>query len=275
MKTLEGMVMKKLLSVVLIIMMCATLSVGCSSGTTTTPPSTTTAEPVALNVFAAASLTEALNEIAALYKVKNPDVSLVFNFDSSGKLQTQIENGAEADLFLSAATRQMTALADGGYVDEATQKDLLLNRVVLIVPGDSENGITSYEDVATDKVSLIALGNADVPCGQYAEEIFKSLGEWDAIQTKISFGGNVKEILSQVENGSVDAGVVYSTDVATATGDIKIAADAPEGSHAPVIYPAAVLKGAKDTEAAKAFLDYLSASEAVAVFEKIGFTMVK
>jgi molybdate transport system substrate-binding protein len=257
--------MKKLLSVVLAAALCATVLAVCRKKQ----------EPVTLNVFAAASLTESLNEIAALYKTKNPAITLSFNYDSSGKLQTQIENGAEADLFISAAVKQMNTLVDGGFVDTATKKDLLLNRVVLIVPGNSGKGIVSYNDVSTDKVSLIALGNSAVPCGQYAEEIFKSLGIWDAIQSKISFGDNVKEILSQVESASVDAGVVYSTDVATAKGDVKIAADAPAGSHAPVVYPAAVLKNTKDNNAAKAFLAYLSAPEAVAVFEKIGFIMAK
>jgi len=257
--------MRKLFSIVLIALLYATVSAGCSKKQ----------EPVMLNVFAAASLTESLNEITALYKTKNPAVTLSFNYDSSGKLQTQIENGAEADIFISAAVKQMNTLADGGFVDTATKKDLLLNRVVLIVPGNSNKDIISYNDVSTDKISLIALGNSAVPCGQYAEEIFKSLGIWEAIQSKISFGGNVKEILSQVESASVDAGVVYSTDAATAKGDVKIAADAPAGSHAPVVYPAAVLKGAKDAKAAKAFLDYLSTPEAVGVFEKIGFSMAK
>lgn len=231
-------------------------------------------EPVTLNVFAAASLTESLNEIAELYMAEYSDVSLVFNFDSSGTLQTQIENGAEADLFISAATKQMTALVEGEFIDVSTQKDLLMNKVVLIVPGDSQKNILSYEDVLTDKVQLIALGNADVPCGQYAEEIFTSLDAWDLVQKKASFGSNVKEILSQVESASVDAGVVYSTDVATADGDVKIVAEAPEGSHRPVVYPAAVLTDTVDAKAARAFLDYLNSPEAVKIFEKIGFTMV-
>ena len=256
--------MKRRVLIILSALLCAAALAGCKKR-----------EPVTLNVFAAASLTESLNEIAALYKAKNPAVTLSFNYDSSGKLQTQIESGAEADLFISAAVKQMNTLADGGFVDTATRKDLLINKVVLIVPGNSGKGIVSYNDVSTDKVSLVALGNSAVPCGQYAEEIFRSLGVWDAIQSKISYGGNVKEILSQVESGSVDAGVVYSTDIATAKGDVKIAADAPVGSHSPVVYPAAVLKGAKDAQAAKAFLAYLSAPEAVAVFEKIGFTMAK
>ena len=260
----KGNFMKRVFLAVSIVMLCAAALAGCKKR-----------EAVTLNVFAAASLTEALNEIAALYKAKNPDVTISFNYDSSGKLQTQIENGAEADLFISAAVKQMNTLADGGYVDTATKKDLLLNKIVLVVPGNSKKGITSFSDIATDKVSLFALGNAATPAGQYAEEIFKSLGIWEAIQPKISFGTNVKEVLSQVETASVDAGMVYSTDVATAKGDVKIAADAPTGSHAPIVYPAAVLKGAKDAKAAKAFLDYLSRPEAVAVFEKIGFGMVK
>jgi len=257
--------MKKIISVVLVAMLCVALLAACHKKQ----------EPVTLNVFAAASLTESLNEIAALYKAKEPDVTLSFNFDSSGKLQTQIENRAEADLFLSAGVKQMDALVKGGFVDTDTKKDLLINKVVLIVPGNSKKDIVSYNDVATSKVSLISLGNSSVPCGQYAEEIFKSLGIWDAIQSKISFGENVKEILSQVESGSVDAGVVYSTDVATAVGDVKIVAASPEGSHSPVVYPAAVLKGAKDAKAAKTFLAFLSSPQAVAVFEKIGFTVKK
>jgi len=256
--------MKKLFSVILIAALCV-MSLAARGKQ----------EAVTLNVFAAASLTEALNEIAGMYKAKNPDVTLSFNFDSSGKLQTQIENGAEADLFLSAGVKQMDALVKGGFVDTDTKKDLLINKVVLIVPGNSKKGIASYNDVATNKVSLISLGNSSVPCGQYAEEIFKFLGIWDAIKPKISFGENVKEILSQVESGSVDAGVVYSTDVATAVGDVKIVAAPPEGSHSPIVYPAAVLKGAKDAKAAKAFLAFLSSPQAVAVFEKIGFTVAK
>ena len=256
--------MRRVIFVVLAVLLCAVTPEGCKKQ-----------EPVTLNVFAAASLTEALNEISALYKAKNPAVTLSFNYDSSGKPQTQIENGAEADIFISAGVKQMNTLVDGGFVDTSTKKDLLLNKIVLIVPGNSNKGITSFSDIATDKVSLFALGNASTPAGQYAEEIFTFLGIWTAIQPKISFGTNVKEVLSQVETASVDAGMVYSTDVATSKGDIKIAAETPKGSHSPIIYPAAVLKGAKDAKTAKAFLDYLSAPSAVAVFEKIGFVMVK
>lgn len=232
-----------------------------------------TAEDVNLTVFAAASMTEALEEIAELYQELTPNVKFNFNFDSSGNLQTQIENEAEADLFISAAQKQMDEIEDE-YIESSTRKDLLTNKVVLIVPQDSEIGLTSFEDCLTGKVSLIALGNSDVPVGQYSEEIFANLAGWDTIQSKASFGSSVKEVLSQVESGSVDCGVVYSTDAATSSS-VEVVASAPEDSHTPVVYPAAVLKNSGYSDEAKAFLDYLSSDEAVAVFEKIGFEVVK
>jgi len=230
-------------------------------------------EKYSLNVFAAASLTEALNEIATLYKAAAPEATLTFNFDSSGKLQTQIENGAEADLFLSAGQKQMDAIA-ATYIDSTTRKDLLVNQVVLIVPKNSKKNIKSFEDCLGDKVSLIAIGNSSVPVGQYTEEIFKSLNGWDKITAKASLGTNVKEVLSQVESGSVDAGIVYATDAATAK-NVKVVAEAPKGSHKPAIYPVAVLKKSAQPKEAKAFLDYLSTPKATAVFKKIGFEVVK
>jgi len=258
-----------LLSTLVVAAVCATLFVAAGTG-----KSATTAKPVTLNVFAAASLTEALTEIATLYKASAPAVTLSFNFDSSGKLQTQIENGAEADLFLSAGQKQMDAIA-AEYIDPATRKDLLVNKIVLIVPSNSKAGIKSFADCMTDKVKLIALGNSSVPVGQYSEEIFKSLNGWEKVSAKASLGTNVKEVLSQVESGSVDCGVVYATDAATSKGGIKIAANAPEGSHKPAVYPAAVLKKSANAEASKAFLNFLNSPEAKAVFEKIGFEVVK
>jgi len=229
----------------------------------------TFANAASLTIFAAASLTEALNEIATLYKAS----TLTFNFESSGTLQKQIENGAEADLFISAGQKQMDAIAET-YIDAATRKDLLVNKVVLIVPKNSKKNLKSFEDCLTDKVSLLAIGNSSVPVGQYAEEIFKSMNGWEKITAKASLGTNVKEVLSQVENASVDAGVVYATDAATAK-NVKIVAWAPAKSHKPAIYPAAVLKNSKQAQEAKAFLDFLSSPKAVAVFKKIGFEMVK
>ncbi len=267
--------MKKTVSLFLSL---ALLLGGCTALAEATPAATE------LVVFAAASMTESLTQIAELYKAVAPDVTLVFNFDSSGTLQTQIEEGAQADVFISAGQKQMNELdlAAGNeknpkgqdYVLEGTRFDVLTNTVVLIVPEGSDKGIASFDDVATDKVSLIALGNSDVPVGQYAQEIFTYLGVWDKMnaQSKITFGTNVKEVLSQVEAAAVDCGVVYISDAATGTG-IKVAATAPDGSHKPVNYPAAVLKASTNADAAKAFLTYLQGEEATKVFTDIGFAV--
>ncbi len=227
-----------------------------------------------MKIFAAISLAKVLNEIATLYKAVAPDITLSFEFASSGKLKTRIENGTDADLFLSAGQKQMDALA-GKFINDATRKNLLINKVVLIVPQNSTKSISSFEDVLTDKVSLVALGNASAPIGQYSEEIFTFLKGWDIVSKKAFLASNSKKVLAQVESLTVvDCGVVYATDVAAAK-NVKVAAFAPEGSHKPVVYPAAVLTGSKNPTEAQAFLDFLSSPKAVAVFEKIGFQVVK
>jgi len=226
-----------------------------------------------LAIFAAASLTEVMNDIAKLYKVSVPEATLFFNFESAGTQQKQIENGAEADLFIPAAQQPMDAIAKA-HIYPATRKNLLANKLVLIVPKNSKKGIKSFEDCFGDKVSKIAIGNYSVPAGQYAQEIFKSLDGWKKISAKASLGANVKEVLLQVESANVDAGVVYATDATTAK-NVKVAAKAPAGSHKPVIYPAAVLKKSKHTLEAKKFLNFLSSPKAVAVFKKIGFEIAK
>jgi len=235
-----------------------------------------------LVVFGAASMTEALTQIGTMYEELHPDITLVFNFDSSGTLQTQIEEGAEADVFVSAGQKQMNALdvtADAeknpngqDFIITDTRFDLLTNTIVLIVPEGSDKGITSFEDAATDKVDLIAMGNSDVPVGQYAQDVYEYLGLWDQLNAegKITFGTNVKEVLAQVEAAAVDCGVVYISDAATGTG-ITVVATAPEGSHKPVNYPAAVLKGTKHEQEARDFLEYLKGDECAKVFTDIGF----
>ncbi|MDR0330255.1 MAG: molybdate ABC transporter substrate-binding protein [Chitinispirillales bacterium] len=265
--------MKKLLYVLSAAVLCTALLAGCDKGKGQDQGQAQSKPEVSLTVFAAASLTEALNEIAGLYKSAAPEVTLNFNFESSGTLQTQIENGADADLFISAGQKQMDALA-GKFINDETRKNVLINKVVLIVPENSAKGISSFEDVLTDKVKLVALGNPSVPVGQYSEEIFTFLKSWDKVSKKASLGSNVKEVLSQVESGSVDCGVVYSTDAATAKS-VKVAASAPEGSHKPVVYPAAVVKESKNADAALAYLGFLGSPDAAAVFTKIGFEVVK
>lgn len=243
------------------------------------------AEPVELTVFAAASMTETLSEIAELYKAEAPNVSIVYNFDSSGTLKTQIQEGAVCDLFLSAGQKQMDQLdaaADASvntegldFVLSDSRLDLLENKVVLIVPEGAENGITSFEDAGTDKVSRIALGGADVPVGQYAQEIYEYLGLWEDMNAagKITFGTNVKEVVSQVEAAAVDCGVVYKTDVAAAKG-VEVVAEAPDGSCSPAIYPVAVLKTSEHQAEAQAFLDFLQTDACTAIFEKAGFDVL-
>jgi molybdate transport system substrate-binding protein len=225
-----------------------------------------------LTIFAASALTEALTEIAELYKAAAPEITLAFNFDASGKLQTQIESGVKADLFLSAGQAQMNALVDE-YIDTSTHRNFLVNKVVLVAPKDSEKGIASFQDCLTGKVSQIALGKHGVAAGQYAEEIFRRLGGWNEVLPKAVFGGNVKEVLALVEDKKADCGVVFSTD-ATASTAVKVAAPAPVGSHQPAVYPAAVLKRSENAAAATAFLNFLGSPEALAVFERIGFKTI-
>ena len=268
--------MKKLLT--LSLALALTLSLAACGGKAQAPET----GPVELVVFAAASMNETLNQIADDYKAVAPNVKLTFNFDSSGTLKTQIEEGADCDLFISAAQKQMNqldaaadpAVNDKGldFVLQGTRVDLLENKVVLVVPQGNPAGVTSFDDVATDKVKLIALGNADVPVGQYSEEIFTAMGVWDDLNAgqKITFGTNVKEVTSQVAAAAVDCGVIYATDANSA--GLEIVAAAPEGTHKPVVYPAAVLNTTKHEDAAKAFLDYLQGDDATAVFESVGFS---
>lgn len=272
--------MKRFIGLAIAAVMAFTAA-GCSAQESA--ETTEQADKTEIVVFAAASMTDTMNEIAEMYKAVEPDVNIVYNFDSSGTLKTQIQEGADCDIFISAAQKQMNQLdINGGdentegldFVDTDTRFDLVSNSVVLITPVGNPAGVESFEDLASDKVSLIALGNSDVPVGQYSEEIFNYMGIWDQLnsESKITFGSNVREVLAQVEEGAVDCGVVYSTDAAT-TDKVEIAAAAPEGSHQDVTYPAAVLKTSKNPEAAKAFIDYLKTGECTEVFEKAGFVI--
>jgi molybdate transport system substrate-binding protein len=250
---------------------------------------TTVSADTELTVFAAASMTETLNEIKDLYEEANPDVTLTYNFDSSGTLKTQIEEGADCDLFISAGQKQMNELditADEeknpdrlDFVKEGSRIDLLENKVTLVVPEDNPKSIESFDSLAEllkDGEVLMAMGNSDVPVGQYTQKIlaFYGLDEEELARAgKISYGTNVKEVTTQVVEGSVDCGVVYCTDAYSAGLDVMDSAT-PE-MCGQVIYPAAVMKESANAEAAQAFLDYLGGEEAMTVFEEVGFSPVK
>ena len=243
-------------------------------------------ESVELIVFAAASLTETLNAIAETYSAENPGVSFRFNFDSSGTLKTQIQEGADCDLFLSAGQKQMnqldsTASAEVNtegldFVDSETRVDLLENKVVLCVPENDDKGIDSFDALAEHLKAgdiLFCMGNSDVPVGQYTQKILACYGldeEVLAAAGVITYGSNVKEVTTQVSEASVDAGVVYCTDAYSA--GLPPVDEATAEMCGQVIYPAAVLKNAPHAEAAKAFLTYLQTEEAGSVFESVGFT---
>ena len=231
-------------------------------------------ESVQLTVFAAASLTETLNEIAEQYKTVAPNVELVFNFDSSGTLKTQIEEGADCDLFLSAAQKQMNALQDEDLINTDTRIDLLENKVVLAVPEGNPADIQSFEDIGTDRCKRIALGNEDVPVGSYSVEILTNLGILDELESgnKITYGSNVKEVTTQVKEAAADCGIVYATDAFSAGLETVDQATAEECS--PVIYPAALTASTEHADEAQAFLEYLTTDDAAAIFASVGFAMV-
>jgi molybdate transport system substrate-binding protein len=230
-------------------------------------------ESTELFVSAAASLTDVLKELSAAYTAKEPTVKLTFTFGASGALQTQIEEGAPSDIFMSAAQKQMDALDQKSLLLTGTRKDLLVNKVVLITPKGNTKGVKSFEDVNTDKVKKIALGEPKaVPVGQYSEEIFTYLKCLKEVKSKAVYGSDVRQVLTWVESGDADCGIVYATDAATSQ-NIDVVAQAPTGSHKPVVYPVAVLKSSKQADAAKAFLDFLSTDEAKTIFVKYGFQM--
>ena len=227
-----------------------------------------------LNVSAAGSLTDVISEINKLYREANPQTDLTENYASSGTLQTQIENGAPTDVFLSAAQKQMNALQDQQLIIDESRKDLLCNKVVLIVPADSELEITGFEDLTGDQVQKIAIGDPDfVPAGMYASQTFDQLGITEQLQNKLVMGSDVRQVLIYVEGGNVDAGIVFITD-ALLTDKVKVIAYAPDNINNTIVYPVAIVKTCKNREIAQGYIDYLYTDEAKMVFEKYGFSVV-
>lgn len=239
-----------------------------------------------LTVFAAASMTETMNEIAKAYQQEHPDVEIVYNFDSSGTLKHQIQNGAACDVFISAAQKQMDQLDASkderanperlDFVLPGTRIDLLENKVVLATPEGNPKQIASFDDMAQklkDGSIRLVMGNSDVPVGQYTQKILAHYGldeQAVAEQGRITYGSNVKEVTTQVKEGSADCGVIYGTDAYSA--GLKPVGEATKDMCGQVVYPAAVLKTSAHQEAAKAFLTYLQGEKAMAVFEDVGFS---
>ena len=281
--------MKKFLSLLLALTLALSLA---ACGTSNTPAASGSgsasgddADPITLVVFAAASMTETLTEIAGNYKAVAPNVTLSFNFDSSGKLLTQIEEGALCDLFISAAPKQMNAL-DGSLKDDAEKnpngQDMLLegsrlnlleNKVTLAVPEGNPKGIESFDQLVgllQNGEVMLAIGNSDVPVGQYTQKIFAFYGiDEAAITDQLTYGNNVKEVSTQVTEAAADCGIIYATDAFSA--GLTVVDSATAEMCGQVIYPAAVLKDGQ-TVAAQAFLDYLQTEEAMAVFQSVGFS---
>ena len=229
---------------------------------------------VNLTVSAAASLKDVMEEIKEIYEKENLNITLTYNFGSSGSLQKQIEQGAEVDVFISAATKQMDELEDKGLIIEDTRKGFLENKIVLIVPLESSE-ITDFKDLLEDNVKKIGIGEPkSVPAGQYGEEALTNLNIIDSLNSKFVYAKDVKEVLMWAETGNIDAGLVYETD-AKASNKVKVVARAPEGSHRPIYYPAAVIKENKNQEAAKDFVNYLYSSKAKPIFEKYGFIFIE
>lgn len=254
----------------LVTVLITALITGCTGEKQTTPQAKTE-----INISAAVSLKDALEEIEKNYEAKNPNVKLIYNLGASGSLEQQIEQGAPADIFMSAAPKQMNDLEAKNLVNKSTRKNLVENKLVIIVPKASNLNISKYEDLTKEEVQKVSIGEtALVPAGQYAQEVLKKLGIWDKVEAKTVLAKDVRTVLTYVETGNVEAGIVYRTD-ALSSDKVKIVATAPEGSHQPIVYPVAILSGTKQQQAAEEFLTYLSTPECKAIFEKYGFSMSK
>lgn len=283
--------MKKIFALMLTVCLAASMAAGCSKDTTggedkgTEKTAETTTEKTEIVVFAAASMTETLTEIGNTYMAENENISLSFNFDSSGTLKTQIQEGADCDIFISAGQKQMNQLDSSfdseknpeglDFVLQGTRKDLLENRVTLCVADNSEAGIDSFDSLA-EKLQeggvVLAMGNSDVPVGQYTQKILTYYGlDEEALASSgvITYGSNVKEVTTQVTEGTVDCGIIYCTDAFSA--GLTPVDYATAEMCGQVIYPAALINTTEHQAEAQAFLDYLSTDAAMAVFENVGF----
>lgn len=285
---------KKLTALLLVGLLSGSMLAGCggnaSDDSSSSAPASAASEAdqVELVVFAAASMTETLTELSNAYMEENPNVDVVLNFDSSGTLKTQIQEGADCDVFISAGQLQMDQLdanADPSvntegldFVLEDSRFDILENKVALAVPDDNPKNINSYDDMKAGLENgsiLLAMGNSDVPVGQYTQKILTYLGLDEtalANAGNITYGSNVKEVTTQVSEAAVDCGIIYQTDAYSA--GLTVVDTATPEMCGQVIYPAAVLNVSKNPDIAKDYLDFLTSDDADAVFEEVGFTAI-
>lgn len=229
--------------------------------------------PLSLTVSAAASLQKVMIDVQQLYNAVQPNVRIIYNFAASGSLQQQIEQGADVDIFISAATQQMDALADKGLILADTRTNLLTNQIVLVVPKNYQ-GITNFQDLANKHITKIAIGEPkSVPVGKYAQEVLNYFKIFNKVKNKIIFAKDARQVLNYVETANVDAGIVYLTD-AKLSNSTKIVATAPTISHSPVVYPVAVVKDSRKISISKDFIQFLASQQAMKVYEKYGFSKV-
>lgn len=268
---------RKLLVCLIAVFMALTACANNQAGTTPAPSGQATAtagQPTELVVSAAASLADVMTEISELYKTVAPNVTVKLNFGSSGALQEQIEQGAPADVYMSASQKSMTELEDGGFILEGSKVELLENKVVLVIPAGKDKP-DSFENIGD--AAKTAIGEPEtVPAGEYAVDVLTYYKVLDTLEAadKLVYANDVRQVLSWVESGDADAGIVYLTDALT-SDKVKVVATASDESHKAIIYPAAVVKDSKNPDAAKAFVDFLSTPEVIKLFKDSGFTTLK
>ncbi|WP_340399307.1 molybdate ABC transporter substrate-binding protein [Paenibacillus sp. FSL H8-0079] len=251
-------------------------STGAEQTTSTTATSAGNTDPqevVDLTISAAASLTDAMKEIEANFETANPNIELNFNFGASGALQQQIEQGAPADIFVSAATKNMNALVEENLIASGDQKNLLQNSLVAIVPADGTNTVTSETDLTSDSIKTVAIGIPEsVPAGTYAKEALTNAKLWDQLESKLVQGKDVRQVLQYVETGNADAGFVYKTDALT-SDQVKIAFEVDKNNYTPANYPVGIIEGTKHRTEAEQFYTYLQTPEVLDIFTKYGFSI--
>lgn len=250
-----------------------TTSTPAASGESSSAGNTDPQETVDLTISAAASLTDAMKEIETNFETANPNIELNFNFGASGALQQQIEQGAPADIFVSAATKNMSALVDENLIASGDQKNLLQNSLVAIVPADGAHTVTSEADLTSDSIKTVAIGIPEsVPAGTYAKEALTNAKLWDELKSKLVQGKDVRQVLQYVETGNADAGFVYKTDALT-SDQVNIAFEVDKNNYTPANYPVGIIEGTKHRTEADQFYAYLQTPEVLEIFAKYGFSI--